>query len=104
MERGIRRTSAVVAGAREAQALAAMLGGEIRGTRRQLRLTQAALGARVGLRQARIGEIERGEGASASFATWIALGIALGRPLAASFSRRADGDLKDAGHLAAQEL
>jgi transcriptional regulator with XRE-family HTH domain len=104
MERAARRTSAALAGARETQALSASLGGEVRTSRRLLRMTQEALGARVGLRPARIGEIERGEGATASLATWISLGIALERPLAISLSRRSGGELKDAGHLAIQEL
>jgi len=38
------------------------IGAAIRRARRQARLTQAALGAKTGLRQATISELERGEG------------------------------------------
>lgn len=38
------------------------VGAAIRRARRQARLTQAALGAKTGLRQATISDLERGEG------------------------------------------
>ena len=56
------RTNSQLQGDVEARAIAATLGAEVRRTRRARRLTQATLAARVGWRQARIGEIERGEG------------------------------------------
>lgn len=68
-------------------------------------MTQRALGARVGLGQARISDLGRGRGATAPMHTWIALGIAIGRPIAMSFSRDTeDEEPRDAGHLVAQEL
>lgn len=99
------RTTSKLQGDVEARALAASLGAEVRRTRRARRLTQATLAARVGWRQARIGEIERGEGDTAPLGAWVRLGMALGRPLAVSLSR--DTELagpSDGGHLAAQEL
>lgn len=100
-----RRTSAEIAGAREAQAIAATLGRDTRLTRRQRRLTQTGLGRRVGLSQSQISHLESGRGQHTSIATWTAIGIALNRPLAIGFSRDIAAPLpRDAGHLAAQEL
>jgi transcriptional regulator with XRE-family HTH domain len=101
----VRRTTAQVEGTREATRIAATLGADAKRTRVRRRLTQQALGDRVGLSQGRISDIERGEGASAPLDTWIALGLALNRPLAISFSRNIEPDEpRDAGHLRAQEL
>ncbi len=101
----VRRTDAEVQAARESARIGATLGSDLQRTRGQRRVTQAALGARVGLGQGRISELERGEGATAPLDTWIALGIAIDRPLAVSFSRDIQPDEpRDAGHLAAQEL
>ena len=102
-----RRAAAAVAGERDARVLAAELGRIARERRRAIRLTRAQLGAPVGLKAARISEIERGEGGGAPLATWIALGRALGRPFGATlgWSRRVDAsEPADAGHLGAQEL
>lgn len=91
-------------GHREAHAIAGNLGRDLRATRRRRRLTQAQLGDRVGLSQTQISAFEAGEGATTSLETWIAIGIALGRPVAIGFSRDVVAPLSDAGHLAAQEL
>jgi transcriptional regulator with XRE-family HTH domain len=100
-----RRTSFEVDGTIEASAIAGTLGRELRATAKRRRLTQAALGRRVGLSAARIGEIQRGKGARASLETWIKLGKAVGRPLAVSLSRDIEPVApRDAGHLAAQEI
>jgi transcriptional regulator with XRE-family HTH domain len=100
-----KRRAAVIAGKREARAIAATLGREARSTRRRRRLTQAALGNLVGLGQSEISHLERGNGAGASIETWVAIGMALDRPIAIGFGRDVvDPELRDAGHLAAQEL
>jgi transcriptional regulator with XRE-family HTH domain len=100
-----KRRAAQIAGEREARAIAASLGRETRSTRRRRRLTQAALGVQVGLGQSEISHVERGNGAGTSLETWVAIGMALDRPIAIAFSRDvADPLPRDAGHLLAQEL
>jgi transcriptional regulator with XRE-family HTH domain len=85
--------------------IAASLGQEVQATRRRRRLRQSDLAGAVGLAQARISDIERGAGTGTPLLVWVRLGIVLGRPLAASFSRDLEPPLPaDAGHLAAQEL
>jgi transcriptional regulator with XRE-family HTH domain len=99
-----RRTQAAISGARETMAIAATLGGAIRSARRTRGWTLDALAARVGLSPARLSEIERGLGGRAPLATWIALGIAVGRPLAVAASKPFPDDRPaDAGHLDIQE-
>jgi transcriptional regulator with XRE-family HTH domain len=99
-----RRPPARIAGAREAAALVATLGREVRAARLALGLTQAQLAALVGLEQARISEIERARGGGTGLETWICLGIALERPLAIGLSRPARATTADGGHLPGQEL
>ena len=57
------------------------------------------------MHQTAISRIERGLGSYVSLATWVALGVALGRPFAATLSKPIDAtaDTRDAGHLAIQE-
>jgi transcriptional regulator with XRE-family HTH domain len=99
-----KRTSFEIAGAREARAIAANLGREARSTRQRRRLTQHHLGLRVGLSQSEISHLEAGHGHATSIATWTAIGIALGRPLAIGFGRDIVPAAQDEGHLAGQEL
>jgi len=68
-------------------------------------MTQSELGRRVGLTQSRISDVERGLAIGLPLEIWVALGIALGQPLAVSFSRpiRAEDSLADGGHLEIQE-
>ena len=44
------------------------------------------------------------KGASSSLGTWVGVGQAVGRPLAVSFTRPTTVEVRDAGHLAIQEL
>jgi transcriptional regulator with XRE-family HTH domain len=100
-----KRRAAQIAGAREARAIASTLGRETRSTRRRRQLTQAALGEQVGLGQSEISYLESGNGAATSLEMWVAIGMALDRPIAIGFSRDvADPLPRDAGHLLAQEL
>jgi hypothetical protein len=68
-----RRTQPEIVGAREAQRIAATLGSQVRATRRRRRVTQVALGRRVGVVQSRISEVERGHGASSAL-VWAGVG------------------------------
>jgi len=101
----VRRRPEVIQGQREAAAIAGTLGAAVRHGRRTSRLSLGELGERVGLSRTRIAEIERGEGLGAPLQTWIALGIALERPLAVGFSRPLDASRvpADAGQLEIQE-
>src|SRR5438477_5940583 len=85
--------------------LAVTLGLAVKSGRRAHGLTQRALGERVGVQQSWISRIELGHGGRASLQLWVALGVALGRPLAISLSKPL-GETRqpaDAGHLAMQE-
>ena len=82
----------------------ATLGRQLRLTRLDRGLTQAELAKLIGLEQARISEIERGEGGGSGVEMWIALGVALRRPVSIAFSRPTADALSDAAHLAPQEL
>lgn len=70
----VRRTDAKVQAAIESVRIGATLGTDLKQTRKRRRLTQEALGDKIGLGQVRIGELERGEGVTAPLETWIALG------------------------------
>jgi hypothetical protein len=98
-----RRSSAELIGGREATLICAMLAAAIRAGRKAKRQTQAQLGAMIGISQPRVSEMERGLGTGAPIGTWIAAGIAVGRPLAISASRPLHQEPIDAGHLGAQE-
>lgn len=103
MRKGKRRAAQIV-GQREAQAIASNLGRDTRQTRSRRHLTQAAIGKVVGLSQSEMSRLELGGGAGTSIATWVAIGIALQRPISIAFSRDVAQPLNDAGHLEAQEL
>jgi transcriptional regulator with XRE-family HTH domain len=80
------------------------LGSELRQGRLARHLTQARLGAKVGLSQGAISRAERGLGGGLTLDAWQRIGIALGRPLIVAFQRDTTGETADAAHLAIQEL
>jgi transcriptional regulator with XRE-family HTH domain len=106
MRRRIRSTQLSREVGRRAAAITSTLARDVRSSRRARHLTQASLGDRVGRSQSEISEIERGRGGRIPLETWIAIGIALDRPLAVTLSRPlqpADTDDRAAGHLRIQE-
>ncbi len=93
-----------LAGRRLAREAAARLGSRISEARRRRNWTQARLGDGVGLSNARISQIEAGNGTGVTVETLFALSYALGIPLRLEFARDAAHDPVDAGHLKIQEL
>ncbi len=88
-----------------AQVIAINLGRAVRAGRVRVRLTQADLARRVGVKQAWISRIELGHGSGVPLELWVALGVALGSPLAITLSwpLGEPREPADAGHLAMQE-
>jgi transcriptional regulator with XRE-family HTH domain len=82
----------------------ARLGAEVRDARLRRRLTQARLGARVGLSQSAISRAERGLGGGLTLDAWQRIAVALGVSLRFAFQRDPLAETADAGHLAMQEL
>ena len=99
-------TSDVINGRREAMAIAATMGRHVRAARRANRWSIAELARRAGLGVARLSEIERGLGTRAPLETWVALELALERPLGVTFTRPLgrSSAVIDAGHLEIQEF
>lgn len=100
-----RSTEAIREAERLSIAIALVLGQGVKAGRERPGITQATLAARVEVDQSRISQIERGLGRGVPLELWVALGVALGRPLAISFTRPL-GETRepaDAGHLAMQE-
>lgn len=89
---------------RRNRAQLARLGLDVRWARRRRRLTQAAVGARIGLHQTTISRLERGAGAGLSLHTWQRVALAVGRPLRLELAHDPLGEPVDAAHLALQEL
>lgn len=97
-------TGAQIRGHQAAVTAAIVLGRSLRAARLRRRLTQAALARRAGVSRARIGQLETGEGLTASVGLWSDLAEALDMPLRLEFGRDPVEPLVDAGHLAMQEL
>lgn len=102
----VRRTGTRVAGDTEAIRLAATLGQTVRHARRAAHMTLTDLARRVGIGASWLSDIERGRGTGVPLQTWVALGIAVRRPLAVSFTRPLGvgrAEPSGAGHLEIQE-
>jgi transcriptional regulator with XRE-family HTH domain len=101
-----KRPTALIEGTREARAIASTLGSEVARGRRSRVMRQEDVARRVGISRSRLSEIERGFGDSLPLATWISIGIVLGRPLRVELSRpHGPGERPaDAGYLEIQEL
>ena len=86
-------------------AIAASLGRAVRTSRVESGLSQSQVADRIGVHQSWISRIELGRGGSAGLDVWIAVGAALGRPLAVALSRPLGEERRpfDAGHLEIQE-
>lgn len=86
-------------------AIAVSLGRAVRVSRLESGLSQAQVADRIGVHQSWISRIELGRGGSAGLDIWIAIGSALGRPLAIALSRPLGEERRplDAGHLEIQE-
>jgi transcriptional regulator with XRE-family HTH domain len=100
-----RPTETVREADRLSRSIAVALGQSTRGGRVRLHMTQRQLAARIGVHQSWISRIELGRGHVLALQTWIAIGVAIGQPLAVAFSRPLGGtrEPRDAGHLAMQE-
>lgn len=88
----------------QARSIAGVLGQDLNTARRRRQLTQAQLGRLVDLSGARIGELERGLGATAPLEVWVRLGETIGRSLAVAFSHGTEPREPDDGLLAVQEV
>jgi transcriptional regulator with XRE-family HTH domain len=95
--------SGVVGRRRAAQATAA-LGERIAQARKRRGWTQRALGAKVGIDQTRMSQIELGEGIGVPADLWFAIADALGIPFRMEFGRDSHQELEDGGHLEMQEF
>jgi transcriptional regulator with XRE-family HTH domain len=100
-----KRSARRLVGAREAIAIAPTLGGVVRHVRTRKGWTQRHLGGLVGVEQSWISEIESGKGGGVPLDLWVALGLAIGRPLAVGLTAALEPErrLADAGHLEMQE-
>jgi len=91
--------------ARRATAMSLSLARDVREGRVRLSMTQLVAAGKVGISQTAWSRIEAGLSGNVPLRTWIAIGIALGRPLAVGFSRPLDAPRGpvDGGHLEIQE-
>jgi transcriptional regulator with XRE-family HTH domain len=80
------------------------IGTDVREARERRRLTQAQLGARVGLSQSAVSRAERGLGGGLTLDAWQRIATALAVPLRVKLQRDPLAETADEGHLRIQEL
>jgi transcriptional regulator with XRE-family HTH domain len=99
-----RRSSGAVQSRRTLQPVLSREGQKVRKARKRRRWTQRQLGARVGLAQPTISDIERGHGGSLSLEAWQQVALVLQLHLELTLGRDPLEEPADAGHLGIQEL
>jgi DNA-binding XRE family transcriptional regulator len=100
---GPKRSDAVIEGERLAALARDAAGVRIRSARRLRRLSQAALASKVDISRPTLAAIEAGHG-HVDLETWFALAKTLDLYLRFEFGRDPMAELRDAGHVAMQEL
>lgn len=101
---GGRRSAREVAVEQAIDEISRRLGRVIKAARLRRRLTQTALGLKVGISQSEVSRIELGQCRSVPLTTWIALAHELGLRPRFDLARDWQEAPADAGHLAIQEL
>lgn len=101
---GGRRSARQVAVEQAVDEISRHVGRVIKSARVRRRLTQTALGLKVGISQSEVSRIELGRGRSVPLTTWIALAHELGLRPRFELARDWQEAPADAGHLAIQEL
>jgi transcriptional regulator with XRE-family HTH domain len=79
-------------------------GAKVRRARRRRGWSQTQLGARLGLAQSTVSDLEIGDGGGLSLVVWQQVALVLGMPLDITLGRDALEEPADAGHLGIQEL
>jgi transcriptional regulator with XRE-family HTH domain len=104
MEPNKRRSPIEVQALRLLRARLAGEGAKVRAARQRRKLTQKGLGQRAGLSQQTISQLERGDGATLSLASWQRVALVLALHLDLRLGRDSLEGPRDGGHLALQEL
>ena len=100
----VRRPNLAPEAARRSAEQLARSGGELRDARLGRQLTQVRAGERAGIGRGVVSRIELGHGGAVSMDAWQRLALVVGRPLVIGVQRDVEGETRDAGHLAIQEL
>ena len=99
-----RRTTLSSAASRVLQPIALREGAKIRRARQRRKWLQREVARRIGVDQATVSRLERGEGATLSLVTWQQVAMVLDLPFDLKIGRDAFEEPADAGHLDIQEL